>query len=230
MQSSQTRPSQTSRSGPLLALAAGCVTALLVPAMIGVVAPPVSGNAGQGPDHDYATSAAIVFAVALAALAGVKAASAISPPDTELVRRVLVLETVCGAVTLGYGAVLLSALTGPGNLAGTAYGHAGSAAAAVLILVWLTDVASLASSRRRALPASGARGAVGALAVRHVHRYRRPDFGGGLCTRIPPPAPAWRQLAGRAPGRLGGGVPGVGVHQQFRGKGLRVSDVQRSYG
>jgi cytochrome c oxidase assembly factor CtaG len=139
--------------------------ALLVPAMIGVVALPVSGNAGQGPDHDYATSAAIVFAVALAALAGVKAASAISPPATELVRRVLFLETVCGAVTLGYGAVLLSAFTGPGNLAGTAYGRAGSAAATVLILVWLTDVASLASSRRRSLPASGARGAVGALGM-----------------------------------------------------------------
>ena len=251
MQSSQTRPSQTSRSGPLLALAAGCVTALaglvcyalasgervyittgdsypgavtavaepvgyfiaasaggsaaigdavlasqmsrawiavalaavtvavcvrlsvrwvtqvvlLVPALIGVVALPVSGNAGQGPDHDYATSAAIVFAVALAALTGVKAASAISPPATELVRRVLVLETVCGAVALGYGAVLLSAFTGPGNLAGTAYGRAGSAAAAVLILVWLTDVTSLASSRRRALPASGARGAVCALGM-----------------------------------------------------------------
>ena len=57
---------------------------LLLPALIGVVALPVSGNAGQGPNHDYATSAAIVFAVALAALTGIKAASAISPPATEL--------------------------------------------------------------------------------------------------------------------------------------------------
>lgn len=138
---------------------------LLVPALIGVVALPVSGNAGQGPDHDYATSAAIVFAVALAVLTGVKVASAISPPATELARRVLVVEIVCGAVTFGYGAVLLSTLTGPGNLAGTAYGRAGAAAAAVLIFVWLTDVALLASSRRRALPASGARHAVGALAM-----------------------------------------------------------------
>jgi cytochrome c oxidase assembly factor CtaG len=138
---------------------------LLLPALIGVVAVPVSGNAAQGPDHDYATSAAIVFAVALAALTGVKVASAISPPAMELAHRVLVVETVCGAVALGYGAVLVSTLTGPGDLAGTAYGRAGSAAAAVLILVWLTDVALLASSRRRALPASGVRNVVGALAM-----------------------------------------------------------------
>jgi putative copper resistance protein D len=136
---------------------------LLLPALIGVVALPVSGNAGQGPDHDYATSAAIVFAMALAALVGVKVASAISPPTAELARRVLVVEIVCGAVILGYGAVLLSTLTGPGSLAETAYGRAGAAAAAVLILVWLTDVASLVSPRYRALPASGARSTVCAL-------------------------------------------------------------------
>ena len=138
---------------------------LLLPALIGVVALPVSGNAGQGPDHDYATSAAIVFAVALAALRGSKTAAAISPPASELKRRVLILEIVCGAVVLGYGAVLLSILTDPGDLAGTAYGRAGAAAAAVLVLVWLTDLGSLGSSRRRALPAARARDAVGVLAM-----------------------------------------------------------------
>jgi putative copper resistance protein D len=138
---------------------------LLLPALIGVVALPVSGNAAQGPDHDYATSAAVVFAVALAALTGLKVVSAISPPAMGVARRVQVLETVCGAISLGYGAVLLSTLTGPGNVAGTGYGRAGAAAAAVLILVWLTDLASLASSRRRALPASGTRSAVGAVAM-----------------------------------------------------------------
>jgi cytochrome c oxidase assembly factor CtaG len=138
---------------------------LLLPALIGVVALPVSGNAGQGPDHDYATSAAIVFAVALAALTGIKVASAISPPAAQLARRVLIVETVCGALTLVHGAVLLSTLAGPGNLAGTAYGRAGAATAAVLMLVWLTDVARLASTRRRSLPASGARNAFGALAM-----------------------------------------------------------------
>ena len=138
---------------------------LLLPALIGVVALPVSGNAGQGPDHDYATSAAIVFAVALAALTGLKAASAISPPAAELARRVVVFEIVCGAVTLAYGAVLLSTLTDPGDLGGTAYGLAGAAAAAVLILVWLNDVASLISARRRALPAPKAREAAAGVAM-----------------------------------------------------------------
>lgn len=141
---------------------------LLVPALLGVVAVPVSGNAGQGPDHDYATSAAIVFAVALAALTGAKVASAISPPAAELARRVLVLETVSGAVALGYGAVLLSVLAGSANLGATAYGRAGAAAAGVLILVWLGDIASLALSRSRGLPASGTRGTVGALAMTAV--------------------------------------------------------------
>jgi cytochrome c oxidase assembly factor CtaG len=137
---------------------------LLLPALVGVVALPVSGNAGQGPDHDYATSAGIVFAMALAALLGVKVASAISPPTAELARRVLVVEIVCGAVTLGYGAVLLSTmLASPADLVETAYGRAGAAAAVALILGWLTDAAALVSPRRRALPMSRVRSAVGVL-------------------------------------------------------------------
>jgi cytochrome c oxidase assembly factor CtaG len=124
--------------------------ALLVPALIGVVAVPVSGNAGQGPDHDYATSTVIVFAATLAALTGVKVAAAISPPAAELARRVRVVETVCGAAALGYGAVLLSLMTDSADLAGTAYGRAGLAAAALLVLAF---------SRRRV---------VGALAVTAV--------------------------------------------------------------
>ncbi|BBZ52695.1 cytochrome c oxidase assembly protein [Mycobacterium heidelbergense] len=138
---------------------------LLVPTLIGVVAVPVSGNAGQGPNHDYATSTAIVFALALAALTGVTVAAAISPPAATLARRVLILEIVCGAITLGYGAVLLLMLTGPGNLVTTGYGRAGIAAAAVLLLGWLTGVASLASSRRRPRRMSGIRNAVAMIAV-----------------------------------------------------------------
>jgi cytochrome c oxidase assembly factor CtaG len=138
---------------------------LLSPAVIGVVALPVSGNAGQGPDHDHATSTAIAFTVALAALVGIKVASAISPAAAELARRVVLLEVVCGAVILGYGGVLLSTLAGPGNLVETAYGRAGAAAAVVLFSVWLTDVATLVWPRCRALPAFGARNAVGALVM-----------------------------------------------------------------
>ncbi|MEE3062900.1 MAG: cytochrome c oxidase assembly protein [Actinomycetota bacterium] len=138
---------------------------LLPPALIGVVALPVSGNAGQGPDHDYATSAAIVVAVAVAALTGAKAAAVIAPPAASLARRVLAFEIVCGAVALGYGASLLWILTGPGDLTGTGFGRAGAAAALMLGVVWLVDVASLASARRRAMPESGTRDVLAALAM-----------------------------------------------------------------
>ena len=138
---------------------------LLLPALIGIVALPVSGNAGQGPDHDYATSAAIVFAVSLAVLVGVNVVSAISPPDDDVARRVLMLEALCGAVTLGYGALLLVVLMGPGGPADTAYGRAGAVSAVILILVWLTDVVALASSRRREASLSAVHRVVGALTM-----------------------------------------------------------------
>jgi len=124
--------------------------ALLVPAFLGVVAIPVSGNAGQGPDHDYSTSAAIVFAAALAALTGLKAVSAFKPTVEVLGQRVRVIEIVCGTLSLVYGALLLSTLTTPARLLDTAYGRAASAAAAVLILVWLNDIVALASARGHA--------------------------------------------------------------------------------
>lgn len=43
---------------------------LLIPSAIAVIAVPVTGNAGQGPDHDYTTSSVIVFALALSLLVG----------------------------------------------------------------------------------------------------------------------------------------------------------------
>ena len=89
---------------------------LLVPAVVGVVAAPVSGNAGQGPDHDYATSAAIVFAVALAALVGLKVVTALWPPQESLNLRVQISEIISGAIVLAYGAMLLASLLGPGGL------------------------------------------------------------------------------------------------------------------
>jgi putative copper resistance protein D len=110
---------------------------LLVPAVIGVVALPVSGNAGQGPDHDYATSAAIVFAVMLAALTGVTAAATVNPPVASLARRVRVVTAVCGGVALGYGVALVSTLTDLGDLFATSYGRAGAAAGSLLALALL---------------------------------------------------------------------------------------------
>lgn len=170
--------SEMARAWIATAIAAAIVTAvarmsvrwvthvvLLIPALIGIVAVPVSGNAGQGPDHDYATSAAIVFTVALAVLVGVKVAAAIQQPDEQLAIRVLIVETVCGAVVLGYGVMLLVLLLGPGGLAGTGYGRAGAIAAGALLAVWVGDVVSLASHRRAATAPSTSRRVVGAVAA-----------------------------------------------------------------
>nr|WP_235672894.1 cytochrome c oxidase assembly protein [Mycolicibacterium hodleri] len=138
---------------------------LLLPAMVGVVALPVSGNAGQGPDHDYATSSAIVFAVALAALVGVKVAAAVQRPDEQLAKRLLLVEITTGALVLGYGASMLAVLLGPAGLTGSGYGRAGAIAAATLTAVWVGDVASFVSRRRGGTAPGTALRIVGATAV-----------------------------------------------------------------
>lgn len=138
---------------------------LLLPALVGVVALPVSGNAGQGPDHDYATSSAIVFAVALAALVGVKVAAALQRPDEQLANRLLLVEITTGALVLGYGASMLGVLLGPAGLTGSGYGRAGAIAAATLAAVWVGDVASFVSRRRGGTAPGTALRIVGATAV-----------------------------------------------------------------
>lgn len=138
---------------------------LLLPALVGVVALPVSGNAGQGPDHDYATSSAIVFAVALAALVGVKVAAALKRPDEQLTNRLLIVEIVTGALVLGYGASMLAVLLGPAGLTGSGYGRAGAVAAATLTAVWVGDVASYVSRRRGGTAPGTSLNVVGATAV-----------------------------------------------------------------
>ncbi len=132
---------------------------LLVPGLIAVIAIAVTGNAGQGPDHDYATSAVIVFALAAAVLAGMKISAVIAPPRDDLRRRVLLVEVMAGAVGLVYGGLLLLLLTDPGSLLHSDYGRLGLLAAAVLLITWLVDVTRL---RTRA---ETRRGPVGAVAM-----------------------------------------------------------------
>ncbi|MFZ0832202.1 MAG: cytochrome c oxidase assembly protein, partial [Mycobacterium sp.] len=139
---------------------------LLLPTLVGVMALPVSGNAASGPDHDYATSAAIVFAVALAVLTGIKAAAVLSPPGPELYARVLVAECLSGAIALVYGAMLLSLLLGSGGITATDYGRLALIAAVALALTWAGDVARALTCRRRPLTVgSGAIAAAGVLAT-----------------------------------------------------------------
>jgi putative copper resistance protein D len=145
---------------------------LVIPTLIGVIALPVSGNAGQGPDHDYATSAVIVFAVALAVLAGVKLSAAIAPPKAELRRRVLVAEVAAGAVASGYGALLFFLLATPGGF-GSDYERLGALALVAL-------VSSLLIGRRSAtagaLAAVLAVAAVCAMAVQTAPRLLAHEF------------------------------------------------------
>lgn len=131
---------------------------LLVPTVIGVVATAVTGNAGQGPDHDYATSAAIVFAVAVAALTGMKAVSALTA--TTPTRAVQGLQVAGGALTVTYGALLLYLML-PGWRFGSDFARLGLVAGILVALVWLSDCWVLL----RRPPRSGAATAAGALAM-----------------------------------------------------------------
>jgi len=120
---------------------------LLIPSLIGVIAVPVTGNAGQGPNHDYATSSVIVFALAVAVLTGVKVCATLVPPSQQLRRRVLVIELTSAAVALLYGAQLLWLRLPPTSLTDSDYGRLAVLGAAVLTLVWLSDLVVLIRSR-----------------------------------------------------------------------------------
>jgi putative copper resistance protein D len=143
---------------------------LLLPAAIGVVSVPVTGNAAAGPNHDYATSTVIVWSIAAAILIGLKMAAAAQSPVDGRVRVVMV---AAGAVILGYGAVLLGLLVPFGDLLTTAYGRWALVAAVLLVLMWVCDVVAWRRGRASVvadLMAAAAMivvvGAVSAMAVR----------------------------------------------------------------
>ncbi len=89
---------------------------LLIPATIGVVAVPVTGNAGQGPNHDYATSSVIVFAVAVSVWAGMGIVGTVAAPDPAVRRRVEITALAAASVAVLYGIALLVLRVGVGNL------------------------------------------------------------------------------------------------------------------
>ncbi|KLI04300.1 cytochrome c oxidase assembly protein [Mycolicibacterium septicum] len=121
----------------------------LMPAAVAVVAVPVTGNAGQGPDHDIATSAVIVFALALAVLTGTTMVAAL---NRDVPHRIRVLHVVCAAVAVGYGLLLATLGLGGTPIWDSRYGWAVLAAGAMLMLVLLVDGALLAFGRARAGP------------------------------------------------------------------------------
>lgn len=124
---------------------------LLIPSLIAVVAVPVTGNAGQGPHHDFATSSMIVFMLALTVLTGAKVCAVLAPPNAQLLRRIVVIEVTSGSVSLLYGALLLWLMLSPTALTASDYGRLGIVASAALISVWLVDLTTLLRSRNRAI-------------------------------------------------------------------------------
>jgi cytochrome c oxidase assembly factor CtaG len=139
---------------------------LLIPSLIGVIALPVTGNAGQGPNHDYATSAVIVFALSVGVLTGMKVSATLTPPNEQLRRRVLLIELASGAVALLYGAHLLWLMVRPTSLIGSDYGRLAVAVAAALALVWLGDIFTLV--RSRTVPIRWSNGAAAASALASI--------------------------------------------------------------
>lgn len=152
---------------------------LLVPTVLAVVATAVTGNPGQGPDHDYATSAAIVFAVAFATSTGLKIAAALA--GTTPSRAVLVTQVTCGALALAYGAMLLYLFI-PGWAVDSDFARLGLLAGVILTSVWLFDCWRLLvrpphAGRRRgggsgaALAMMAAMASIAAMAVMTAPRF-----------------------------------------------------------
>ena len=140
---------------------------LLIPAIIGVVAFPVNGNASYGPDHDYATSSVIVFTVAVSVFAGVKITSALAGPTGAVGQAERVTTLVAGVVALVFGAVLMVLLAGPPLASG--YGRLGLVAAAALLTGLIFDWRGRASAFN-AVTAMAALAAVSAMTVQIAPR------------------------------------------------------------
>ena len=140
---------------------------LLIPAMIGVLAFPVNGNAGYGPDHDYAASSVIVFTVAASVLAGLKVTSALARRSGGVGRAEQVTALIAGVVALAFGAVLMVLLAGPPL--GSGYGRLGLLAAVALLAGLIFDLRGHASAFS-ALTAMTALAAVSAMAVQIAPR------------------------------------------------------------
>ena len=140
---------------------------LLIPAIIGVVAFPVIGNAGYGPNHDYATSSVIVFTIAISVLAGLKVTSALAGRGGAVGRVERVIALIAGVVALAFWAVLMVLLSGPPL--GSGYGRLGLVAAAALLTGLIVDWRGRASAFS-AVTAMAALAAVSAMAVQIAPR------------------------------------------------------------
>jgi len=133
---------------------------LLIPAIVGTVAVPVTGNAGQGPDHDYTTSSVIVFALAVSAWAGLRIVAGLCPPEPALRRRVAITGLAAGLLALLYGMSLLVLRVGFHHLT-SAYGWVCIGAVVALLGGVVADSHTLRTGRK----SRGSAGAAVAIAA-----------------------------------------------------------------
>lgn len=141
---------------------------------VAVIAPAVVGNAGEGPNHDYATGAVIPFTIALSLLAGLSwgvagqrwraTDSASMARYVAAVRRYRIIVGLCVAVQVPT-AVILAAILAPPTRFGGVYGWLGVAAVVLLagfaLLAWgLGRIPAESPWTHRALVAATATGTV----------------------------------------------------------------------
>lgn len=122
----------------------GAAAALML-AVIGVLPPVVVGNAGEGPGHDYATGAVVLFQPALSIVCGLLWCAGAhlrrggAHRDT-VIGRVRVLTGLCLGVAAPTGGLLAALLLPPDRLLTTGYGRlvlvATCFAALAALLVW----------------------------------------------------------------------------------------------
>jgi len=155
---------------------------LVIPTVIGVLAPAVTGSAGQGPNHDYTTSAVIVCALAVATLTGLKMVAAMTGAAPS--RPVRVVQIVCGVLAVAYGAVLLC-LLGSGWVIGSEFGRLGLAAGILLMLACVSDRLAAALAMTLVMAA------IAAMAVQIPPRFLTHKFTAWdvfLGYELPPPS------------------------------------------
>lgn len=155
---------------------------LLVPALIAVVATAVTGNAGQGPDHDYSTSTVLVVAAAVSVLTGLTVVAALTGAmPTPFVRG---LRVICGGLVITYGAVLLYLLI-PGWTLGSTFARLGLVVGGLTALVLLADCCGYVRPQNSAgvgtlvaLAMTAATAAIAAMAVQTGPRLLTHHFTG----------------------------------------------------
>ncbi|MEJ4113035.1 cytochrome c oxidase assembly protein [Corynebacterium kroppenstedtii] len=155
-----------------------------IPAFIGVMAVPVTGNVAQGPNHDIATTLSFGVYATLAAILGLKVLTTLrehsNDTDTTIATSRIALASLIAELTcLTFGAILILWFLAPGSmLITTTYGRICLAAAIALIILAIKDAATVRTTTTGTTPWSRTIDHTGAtilaLAAAAAHYYTAP--------------------------------------------------------